>query len=177
MSIQRRARQQRRASVTNTQRTARLELLRQSQRTRLANETEEQRAARLQQLRQSQEARIPNETEEQRADRLQHDAQQHRIVNSGVPLLDQPAIQKKIKKFHIELASLEVPQPCTTCQQAIPKISPILSLSQECKRCFKDTCYPKVYSCDNNMDPGPIPSELQVCSELFSIINLPTINY
>ena len=74
MNIQRRARQQERASETNTQRTARLKILRLSQ-----------------------EARIANETEEQRAARLQHDAEQHRTVNSGVPLLHQPAVQKKIK--------------------------------------------------------------------------------
>ncbi len=95
LNIQRRSRQQEHASETNTQWTARLQQLRRSQEARIANETEEQRAARLQQLRQSQEVRIANETEEQRAARLQHDGEQHRTVNSGVPLLHQPAVQKK----------------------------------------------------------------------------------
>ena len=69
MNKQKKSKEQQRASETITQRTSRLDRLRQSQRTRLANETKEQRAARLQQLRQSRETRISNETEEQRAAR------------------------------------------------------------------------------------------------------------
>ncbi len=71
-----------------------------------------------------------------------------------------------ISQLYRSLASLEVPQPCTTCQQALPEITLIPSQSQECKRCSKASYYSTMYSCDNDMDPGPIPSELQVCSEL-----------
>ena len=45
---------------------------------------------------------------------MQHDAEQ----------------QKKIQKFHTDLATLEVPQPCTTCQEALPGI--LVPQSQEC---------------------------------------------
>ena len=34
--------------------------------------------------------------------------------------------------------------------------------STECLRCSRDKRIPKLYSSANNMDPGPIPSELQV---------------
>ena len=42
------------------------------------------------------------------------------------------------------MATLEVPQPCTTCQEALPGI-PVLQ-SQECKpRCSNDKYHPKIY--------------------------------
>ena len=59
----------------------------------------------------------------------------------GVPLLDQPAVQKKL---HTDLATLEVPQPCTTCQEALHGIP--VPQSQECKpRCSHDKYHPKIY--------------------------------
>ncbi len=51
------------------------------------------------------------------------------LNNTGhltVVFLDQPSVQKKIQKFHMDLASLEAPQPCTPCQEAIPEISPTI---------------------------------------------------
>ena len=65
-------------------------------------------------------------------------------TNSCSVPLDQPAVQKKIQKLHTDLATLEVLQPCTTCQEALPGIP--VPQSQECKpRCFNDKYHPKIY--------------------------------
>ena len=158
--------QDRIANEAEQERAARLQQMSASQEDRIANETEQERAARLQQMSASQQDRIANETEQERAARLQCDAEQHRVATrnlSTVPLLDQPVVQKKLQKFHADLEALNVPQPCATCEESIPEITFLGSVtSRECKRCANDSWYPKLYSSDNNMDPGPIPLELQV---------------
>ena len=65
------------------------------------------------------------------------------LDNSCSVPLDQPAVQKKIQKLHTDLATLEAPQPCTTCQEALPGIP--VPQSQECKpRCSNDKYHPKI---------------------------------
>ena len=46
--------------------------------------------------------------------------------------------------------------------------------SAECQRCSRDKHIPKLYSSANNMDPGPIPSELQVGNNITVMLSYVT---
>jgi hypothetical protein len=74
-----------------------------------------------------------------------------------------------MERFHSHLASLEM-HKCCTCLEAFPSIT-IASGSTECVRCYKDDRTPKRYSAANNMNPGPVPSQLQVKRYIYSPIN------
>ena len=50
---------------------------------------------------------------------------------------------------------------CTTCSEAFPGLQ-LHPGSAECAHCSRDNRTPKLYSNGNNMDPGPIPLQLQV---------------
>ena len=63
-------------------------------------------------------------------------------------------------KFRMQLASLEVTR-CSTCSEAFPGLH-LQSGSTECARCGRDKHMPKLFSTGNNMNPGPIPAQLQV---------------
>ena len=49
---------------------------------------------------------------------------------------------------------------CSTCHELLFGHS--LDSSNDCNRCAKDSSFPSLYSSDNNMDPGPVPTQLQV---------------
>ena len=51
---------------------------------------------------------------------------------------------------------------CTTCSEAFPGLQLHPGGSAECAHCSRDNRTPKLYSKGNNMDPGPIPLQLQV---------------
>ena len=53
--------------------------------------------------------------------------------------------------------------------RGISWFAPIYTGSNECVRCSRDKRTPKLYSTDNNMDPGPIPTQLQVNSQIIRI--------
>ena len=62
---------------------------------------------------------------------------------------------------------------CITCMEAFPGLK--VNSRSECVRCSRDKHTPKLYSMANNMNPGPVPSELQVREQKFmtdSITNL-----
>ena len=64
-------------------------------------------------------------------------------------------------KLHAHFATLDLSM-CTTCLDNFPGLQLHLG-SAECLRCSRDKRIPKLYSQSaNNMDPGRIPSELQV---------------
>ena len=50
---------------------------------------------------------------------------------------------------------------CTTCNKGFPSVT-LCSQSSEWVRCSRDKRMPKLYSGDNNMDPGTVLVELQV---------------
>ena len=128
-------------------------------RDRLAAETPEEREARLQHMSTYQHERLAAETAEEREVRLQCDRQRHRdqqLVQSQLPLFEQHSIQAKMHKFHAHFAKLDL-STCTTCLESFP-----WGLLSACLCCSRDKRIPKLYSSANNMDPGPIPSELQV---------------
>ena len=133
-------------------------------RDRLASETEEERAARLQRMSANQHHRLAAETGSEREVRLHRNSEGQRGQQSQLPLFEQPSVQAKMRKFHAEIAALEL-QKCTTCSEGFPGLQP-RSHSTECVRCNQDKHVPKLYSSMNNMDPGPVPQQRHV-------INLP----
>lgn len=136
---------------------------------RLTSETEEERTARMQQLHSNRHKRLHSESAEERENRLQQDRARHvkHPRNSQIPLLDQTDVKRKMSKFHSDLLSLQVAQ-CDTCSETSPglDINPVSSNTShtECKCCNQDKHIPKLYSAANNMDPGLVPPELQVCT-------------
>ena len=88
--------------------------------------------------------------------RRYRDASQH----AHLDLLQQHPVQQKMLKFHQELVSIQTPT-CSTCMESFPGMK-MSSPSSECQRCCRDKVVPKLYSSANNMDPGPVPSELEV---------------
>ena len=134
---------------------------------RLASETAEERTARLQQMSANRHERLASEIAEERdlEVRLQYYSDRHRelqVVQSQLPLFEQRSVRTKMLRFHAHMASLDSPQ-CSTCSERFPGLR-LCSQSTECLRCSRDKHSPKVYSAFNNMDPGPIPPQLQVGS-------------
>ena len=137
------------ASETEEERTARLQRMRD----RLASETEEERAARLQQMSANQHHRMAAETGSEREARLQCNREGQRGQQSQLPLFEQPSVQAKMRKFHAEIAALEM-QKCTTCSERSPGLQ-LRSHSTECVRCNRDKHVPKLYSNVLNNDIFP----------------------
>ena len=79
-----------------------------------------------------------------------------------IPSFDDPDVIAKISKFYDDLNSLQCNVQCAVCQEQFPFIT--LTANNLCARCQKDKHDPKLYSAANNMDPGPLPNELMVCS-------------
>ena len=73
-------------------------------------------------------------------------------------------MKDKMAKFHKDIAALSSPT-CITCMEAFPGLK--LNSRSECVRCSRDKHAPKLYSMANNMNPGPVPSELQVREQKF----------
>ena len=170
--------QQRLAAQNPDERTTRLQQMSISQQQRLAMDTHEERTARLQQLSALQQQRMAAESREERAVRLDH-LHQNRIAvqlsasqEAHIPLLEQKCVKDKMVKFHKDIAALSSPT-CITCMEAFPGLK--VSSRSECVRCSRDKHTPKLYSMANNMNPGPVPCELQVREQKFmtdSITNL-----
>ena len=116
----------------------------------MAAETSEEQAARLQQMSNHQWDRLAAETPEQRQARLH-------VHQSQLP---QPCMRTKMAKFHAHMATLDTPS-CTTCSEGFPGLQ-LYSSSMECLQCSKYKHTPKLYSTANSIDPGSVPSQLQV---------------
>uniref|UniRef100_A0A1X7VMZ5 Uncharacterized protein n=1 Tax=Amphimedon queenslandica TaxID=400682 RepID=A0A1X7VMZ5_AMPQE len=69
-------------------------------------------------------------------------------------------------KFHECLSSLTSAK-CDTCLERFPTLSVTSQPNgiNECSRCAHDKSIPKRYSSANNMDPGPVPLQLQSLSQ------------
>ena len=81
-------------------------------------------------------------------------------MQSQLPLFEQHSIRAKMHKFHAHFATLDL-STCTTCLESFPGLQLHLEPA-ECLCCSRDKRIPKLYSSANNMDPGPIPFQLQV---------------
>ena len=163
---QRRARDRaRRAGRSSPASETRLEQRRSAERRRRATESPAERATRLQDLSTRQQERISSETPEETAARRQRDREAHTHRPPPVTarsLLHQPGVHARMRRFHSQLASLEV-STCTTCLERFPGMTTRQTAAgTECIRCHRDTHSPKAYSWENNMHPGPVPMELEV---------------
>ena len=163
---QRRARDRaRRAARSSPASETRLEQWRSAERRRRATESPAERATRLQDLSTRQQERITSETPEETAARRQRDREAHTHRPPPVTarsLLHQPGVHARMRRFHSQLASLEV-CTCTTCLERFPGMTTRQTAAgTECIRCHRDTHSPKAYSWENNMHPGPVPMELEV---------------
>ena len=121
----------------------------------LAAESPAERAARLQHLRARQQERIASETPEETAARRQRDREAHSHrppPASSQPLLHQPVVTARMRKFHSQLASLEV-STCTTCLDRFPGMTTRHTAAGT--RCHRDTHSPKAYSRENNNTISP----------------------
>ena len=177
------------AAESEEERQARLQHLRANQHERLAAESEEERQARLQHLRANQHERLAAESEEERQARLQQqclyhqerlaaecvvdrearlqaDRERHRAQRSVQPqlsLFEQYSVRQKMVAFHRHLATLAISN-CTTCSEGFPGLE--CCRTTECRRCSQDKHIPKLYSTANNMNPGVVPLQLQVCEQV-----------
>ena len=122
------------AAETEEQREARLQWMCANQSDRLAAETEEQREARLQLMCANQSDRLAAKTEQQREARLQGDREGQQ--QPQLPLLEQPSVQAKMRKFHSQFSTLDVPT-CSTCCKGFPGLK-FHSSSTECLPCSQD---------------------------------------
>ena len=97
----------------------------------------------------------------QEQDRAQHCVK--REIDPQAPLFDQHVVRSKLSKFHSTLASVQF-QKCFTCEEHFPNLNVITLSDQttECRRCNQDKRIPKLYSSTKNMNPGPVPPQLQV---------------
>jgi hypothetical protein len=75
--------------------------------------------------------------------------------------IDLPQVKAKLLKFHQEIGEINVPT-CTICDETCPGMA--VNKESECIRCTRDKRAPKLFSADNDMHPGAVPAELQVCS-------------
>ncbi len=170
------------AKETSDERAARLKHLNNLQEKKLAKETSDERAVRLKRQCAYKENALANETPEQKSARLQNmsvykrqfaqDAvlkvinAEHLHNNDTAPLIHQAilkdkVVKEKMDKFHHEMSSIES-TICIVCSEKFPGTK-MASLSTTCIRCYRDKANPKLYSSENNMNPGAVPNELQVC--------------
>ena len=168
----------RRAAETAEQRSERLRKRRERDRARRATPTAGERQATSQQkstrerermaaettevMSTNQRERLAVETPEERELRLECCStwyMEQQSVQPELPLFQQCSIQAKMRKFHANMATLDTPT-CSTCSERFPSLH-FHSKSNECLRCSRDKHIPKLYS-SANMNPGPIPPQLQV---------------
>ena len=90
------------------------------------------------------------------------------------PSFDDPSVISKIATFHEQLMSLTF-HKCTVCLENFPSLT--INSAGVCLRCHSDKHEPKLYSPQNNMDPGPVPLELTVSVTTYNVINNATINH
>ena len=77
----------------------------------------------------------------------------------GAPRFNQPSVIAKMTEFHVHMDSLQ-PTKCEVCQERFPNLR--VDDQQICKRCSSDKHEPKLFSTQNNMNPGTLPPELTV---------------
>ena len=156
--------QQRRAFESQEDRQARLEWQRLYNKQRRATETQLERQACSEQHRQYQQGTRATETQDDRQARLEQDRERYgeqRTCHS----LDQKAVHSK--KFHTRIAELQFVK-FSVCEENFPGLN-VESVSSStstntdmCACCQNDRRIPKLCSSDNNMNPGPVPPELQL---------------
>ena len=161
------------------EREERLRRWREQYRARRDRESEEERQARLERCRVYERRRYAamttkqrrnlsvqrRERERTRTDHLPVETQQpEQLVDNQYrsrefPSFDDPSIVHKVIEFHNSLMSLTSVK-CSICLEKFPTVK--VDTAGTCTRCHADKHSPKLYSVQNNMDPGPVPPELTV---------------
>ena len=77
--------------------------------------------------------------------------------------VDNPDIIHRVQEFHRSFATLQNIL-CNVCLERFPTITTNTIPTEICHRCNIDKETPKLFSVENNMDPGPVPHELSVSS-------------
>ena len=106
-----------------------------------------------------------SETTEDRHARLERD--KIRSASRGhteCPVFGNDRVKQKVVAFHSKLNEVKFAS-CDTCLESFPGLSIKVSENQ-CVRCSRDKKTPKLYSADNNIDPGPVSQELQGLSQV-----------
>ena len=147
----------RRDRESEEERHARLERCREYERRRYAAMNTEQRRNLTQRRRErtQRDHQIPVASETQQSEELVDN--QYR--SNEIPAFDHPSIIRKVTEFHSSLMTLTSVK-CTVCLENFPTLK--VNTAGICTRCDGDKHSPKLYSPQNNMDPGPVPPQLRV---------------
>ena len=180
---------QRLINETEQERDLRLQTLRTNQSIRIQAESEQQRRDRLRIARDNTARRTEVETNEERQnrlqllqqngamyrenERLQHVQDQNNRDsylsngwrNAEQPLHEQQWVQTEMANFHRAMNKLEHRQ-CVTCKEAWPTNNGLTLQIFECLRCKRDKGNPKLFSQENDMDPGCLPTALQGLTDI-----------
>ena len=103
------------------------------------------------------------ETVDRRRQESRERQRRHRELERHRPHTALTRAHAEMANFHLKLETLEI----SKCNICLEKSHAKKTMSQDtqslvprCTRCKKDKHTPKIYSSDNNMDPGPVPPEL-----------------
>ena len=75
------------------------------------------------------------------------------------------AVFTKMNTFHKKMSNCDF-LACSCCNESFPADNP----NSSCAHCVRDKHQPKLYSHDNNMDPGILPPELQGLSQIEQVL-------
>ena len=78
-------------------------------------------------------------------------------------MFDDPIVVNRMQQFHSTMSALQNVF-CETCLECF--LSGVTNRSRICSHCLTDSEVPKLYSTENNMNPGPVPPELSVSSAI-----------
>ena len=100
----------------------------------------------------------PAEREERLDGNRARDAQRRRLEEE-----EDLSINSQMLNFHETLTSI-TSSKCETCFECFPNLSVSSQPNgvMECRRCAHDRHIPKLFSKNNNMNPGTVPTQLQV---------------
>ena len=139
---------------------------RQNNAVRIQNESNEEREQRLRVLRQNDAVR--RNARHQELHDLQ-DSQKEYLLNAWrtaeLPLHQKQWVQNEMDKIHSCINSLEH-RRCVTCKETWPTKQGLSLARFECLRCKQDKGNPKLYSQENDMDPGALPLQLQGLTDI-----------
>ena len=132
----------------------------------IENESEKERNERLLLLRENARGRRAKEASVEEAQASSHKEYLHQGGWQDVdnPLYEQEWVKNEMNRFHSRQEMLQHRQ-CTVCKETWPTKQNLAAESIQCyvcNRCKRDEKSPKVYSADNDMDPGLVPQQLQV---------------
>ena len=80
-------------------------------------------------------------------------------INATTLEIDHPDVIQRVQQFHRTLSDLQNIF-CELCKERFPMIK--TNQLSICSRCQTDSQHPKLFTLENNMDPGPVPTELCV---------------